>query len=425
MTTHDPYVALRSSTFVRFLCAHFLDILGLQMATTALGWELYERTASPFVLGMIGFMQFLPVLLLSIPLGHLIDMRSRKPLLLFSELCMTTGALGLLTTSFWEAPVPMVYAFVALIGFASTISLPARAAFYPQLMPKSRLHNAVTWSNNSRQTATVLGPVIGGLTIALSGHARWAYAAHVVCCLIYIMLIASIKLTERVAPQERLTWKTLFTGLHFILRTRLIFATITLDLVAVLFGGATALLPIFAKDILQIGPVGLGWLRTAPAIGSIAMSLIIAYRPPMQRAGVTMLWAVAGYGISMIIFGISKNPFLSFAMLCLGGGLDAISVIIRHTLLQLLTPPHMLGRVYAVNSLFGISSNELGNFESGVAAQLLGAVTSVAVGGVVSVLSVLAAMGLWPEIAKLRALHTEKTAEEGKSIDARPEGMRA
>jgi MFS family permease len=403
-TRHDPYAALRSSRFARYWCSHFLDILGTQMATTALGWELYERTSSPFTLGMIGLMQVLPIILFSLFIGHIVDSRPRKGLLLLAETLMMGGILGVFATSWFNASVVLVYPFVFCMGLGTAISMTGRAVFFPQLIPKSDLHNAITWSNNSRQIATMLGPVVGGITIALSGTARWAYLAHALCCLIYIALIGSIRVQEIVKPKEKFSFHALLTGVRFIFRKRLILSTITLDLVAVLFGGATALLPMFAKDILLIGPVGLGWLRTASAFGSISMSMIIAHRPPMKHAGITMLSAVAGYGACMLIFGLSRDPVLSFIALCVGGGFDAVSVIVRHTLLQMLTPPVMLGRVYAINAVFGISSNELGNFESGVTAQFFGPVASVAAGGIISILSVLAAMAMWPEIAKLKSL---------------------
>lgn len=408
MNTHDPYQALRSSEFVRYLLSHYLDIFGLQMLITAVGWELYERTSSAFVLGLVGLMQFLPILLFSLPIGHIVDTRERKMILLLAQAFMIVAAIGLAAVSLFQGSLFIAYGCLSLIGLASAMSMPARAAFFPQLLTSSSLPNAVTWNNSVRQIASVLGPVFGGLTIAVSGNAQWAYFGYILCSIIFIVLIASIQ--TRTSEHVHQPWSlvSLFAGIRFILSTKLILATITLDLFAVLFGGATALLPLFARDILHIGPVGLGWLRTAPAIGAIVMSLSIAYRPPMRRAGITMLFAVSGYGLSMIIFGLSVNPYLSFFMLLLGGALDTISVIVRHTLLQVLTPPAMLGRVYAVNTLFGISSNELGGFESGTTAQLFGPIASVVGGGVASILIVILSVLLWPEVATLKSIQRSK-----------------
>ena len=374
------------------------------MLSTAVGWELYEMTHSALALGLVGLMKFLPVFVLSLPVGHFIDRWNSKWLLIINQCVMIAACIGLTLVSKTQGPLVLFYGCLALMGIALTVVEPARATFYPQILPTTSLHNAVTWNHVARQIATVGGPIAGGLAIAISGTARTAYLGYAALSVLFIILVGSVPFTTRKRSTEPLTLASLLGGIRFIGRTKIILSTITVDLFAVLFGGVTALLPIFAKDILHIGPTGLGFLRAAPAIGALLMSGLIAYRRPLEKAGVTLLWSVAGFGIATILFGISTNPWLSFLLLLLTGSFDAVSVIIRHTLLQTRTPASLLGRVYAVNNVFGISSNELGEVESGMVAAAIGPILATLTGGVGSILVVLFAMWKWPEIVRLKRL---------------------
>jgi hypothetical protein len=283
--------------------------------------------------------------------------------------------------------------------------MPARWAILPQIVPVEQVASAVTWGSSSWQIASMLGPALGGLVIALTGGATRAYVLNAACCAAVVALMTPVRLRPFARDFEPVSLRTLMAGLRFVFRTELILATITLDMLAVLLGGATALLPIFARDILSVGPTGLGWLRAAPSIGAFGMALFLAHRPPMRRAGPALLWSVAGFGVATVVFGLSKSPALSFVMLLLTGALDNVSVVVRGTLVQVLTPDSMRGRVSAVNAIFIGSSNELGEFESGLTARLFGAVPAVVVGGVGSVLVVLLVALWWPSVRRLGALH--------------------
>ena len=278
-------------------------------------------------------------------------------------------------------------------------------ALLPQLVPVELLAGAMTWNSGGWQVASMVGPALGGLVIARTGGAMWAYLLDAIGSALIIVLILPIRVPPTPRASEPVTLRSLLAGICFVWRTELILATITLDLFAVLVGGATALLPIFAEDILRVGPVGLGWLRAAPSFGAFLMAMTLAHRPPLRHAGPTLLWAVAGFGAATIVFGLSRDARLSFAMLLLTGALDNISVVVRATLVQLLTPDSMRGRVSAVNAIFIGSSNELGGFESGLTAQLVGPVVSVVAGGIGTILVVLAVALIWPPVRRLGSLH--------------------
>jgi MFS family permease len=286
--------------------------------------------------------------------------------------------------------------------------MPARAALLPQVVPAEALGNAITWNSSGWQIAATVGPGLAGLVIAVTKRASWAYLLAALGALACAALVASIRPRAPARHREPISLNSLLAGLRFVYRTKLIFATLTLDLFAVLLGGATILLPVFAKDILEVGPVGLGCLRAAPSIGALVMAVILAHRPPLRRAGPTLLVAVAGFGAATIVFGLSRDPTLSFLMLALAGALDNISVVVRHTLVQVLTPDAMRGRVFAVNSIFISSSNELGAFESGISAEWFGPVISVVGGGIGTILVVLGVMALWPQVMRLGQLHAVK-----------------
>jgi MFS family permease len=386
------------------------------MLSVAVGWELYQRTESATALGLVGLVQFLPVFFLSLPAGHAADRYSRKRVYLLALGLMALASAALAVLSFVQGPVPLVFVCLFLVGVSRSFSAPARWSLVPQLIPRAVLANAVTWNSSGWQTASVVGPALGGLVIAAAGEAGGAYAAAALVPLICAGLLAPVRPRAESRPAESVSLASLLAGLRFVWRTKLILATITLDLFAVLLGGATALLPIFARDILEVGPVGLGWLRAAPSLGALAMALILAHRPPLRRAGRTLLWSVAGFGAATVVFGLSENFALSFAMLALTGALDNVSVVVRGTLVQVLTPDSMRGRVSAVTAVFIGSSNELGAFESGVTADWFGPVWSVVGGGVGTVLVVLAVMLTWPQVLGLGSLrdygHKEPAEEK-------------
>lgn len=412
---HDPYLVLRNGNYRRFLLAGMAATVGGQMQGVAVGWELYERTGSPTALGLVGLAQVVPVLLLAIPAGHAADRYDRKHQVVVAHAVSALASLGLAALSAARGPVALVYLCLVLTGVGQAVAMPARWALLPQVVPAALVGRAVTWNSSSWQVASVAGPALGGLVIALTGGATWAYVGDAACALLGVGLMATIRPRPYARDFEPVSLGSLMAGLRFVFGTELILATITLDLFAVLLGGATALLPIYARDVLHIGPTGLGWLRAAPSIGAFTMALVLAHRPPLRRAGPAMLLAVAGFGAATVVFGLSKNPYLSFAMLLLTGALDNISVVVRATLVQVLTPDAMRGRVSAVNAIFIGSSNELGEFESGMAARFFGATAAVVGGGVGTVLVVLAVALVWPRVLRLGSLHDAGRGAEAGS----------
>jgi MFS family permease len=400
------------------MLAGTISTVGVQMQSVAVGWEIYERTGSAADLGLVGLVQFLPLLFLALPAGHVADRYSRRSILLGAQGLLLLASAGLALLSFQQGPIGLMYLCLLLAGIAQTFNRPARWSILPQLVPGPLLGSAVTWNTSGWQTAAVVGPALGGRLYALTGSATWVYLVDVVCCLVVIVLLSLIR--SRPAPRgvEEISFRSLVAGFDFVRKSDLILAAITLDLFAVLLGGSTALLPIFARDMLHVGPNGLGWLRAAPAVGAALMAVVQAHRPPLRRAGPILLWSVAGFGVATIVFGLSTNPYLSFAMLLLTGALDNISVVVRGTLVQTLTPDAMRGRVSAVNGLFIGSSNELGGFESGITAQLFGPVISVVGGGIGTILVVLAAARIWPRLRNLGALSELTRVEELVSTGA-------
>jgi MFS family permease len=408
---HDPYGALRYPDYRRLLAGSVLASIASNVQAVAVGWELYERTRSAAALGLVGLVRFLPVLLLSLPAGQVADRSSRKGLLLTAQEGAAVASLGLLILSAFQGPVPLMYLCLLLAGTCQAFGAPARWSLVPQVVPGHLLGNAVTWNSSGWQVASVAGPALAGLLLWATGEASWAYWLAAACSLTCVVLILPIRPRSEVQRGTALSLASLLAGVEFVRRNKLMLAAITLDLFAVLLGGATALLPIFAKDILKVGPAGLGWLRAAPALGALLMALVLAHRPPLRRPGVSLLWAVAGFGAATIVFGFSRHFLLSFVMLALTGALDNISVVVRGTLVQVLTPDAMRGRVSAVNAIFISSSNELGEFESGATAALFGPVISVVGGGIGTILTVVGVMLLWPQLLRLGPLHAVKVME--------------
>jgi MFS family permease len=410
-TGHDPYAALRNPDVLFYLVGRFIASLGQNMLTVAVGWEIYERTHSAKYLGLVGLTQMVPMVLFTLPAGHIADNYPRKRIIILMNLAIVFASLGLAVISALQAPVGWIYFCLFLAGTARTFQWPASAAFLPQLVSRELFPRVVAWSSGSFQLSSVAGPAVGGALIALARHAAPVYAINAAAALICVILISFIRQRPVAVTREKMTLSSLGAGFKFVFATKAILATITLDLFAVLLGGATALLPVYAsKDILNAGPQGLGLLQAALPMGSLLCALILAHRPPMQKAGRAMLWAVAGFGLATIGVGFSHWFWVSMFMLFLCGVVDNISVVVRHTLVQMLTPDEKRGRVSAVNSLFIGTSNELGGFESGMVAHWFGpalgntiatgAVVSVVSGGVGTILVVLAVAWIWPEIRR-------------------------
>ena len=435
---HDPYAAFRFGGFSLFTAGNFISVVGRLMLAVAVEWEIYARTHSATALGLVGLVLAIPVVGLSLPAGHLADRFSRKRIILvaqlFSVLIAATLALvswkhldipslpvlrdanrGLAAIAsvferheprfhFEDASVPLIYLLLLLYGSARTFAWAARSSFFPGLVSRDAFANAVTWNNSVFQIGSVVGPAISGLLIAYAGFPI-VYVIDALCALAFFVLVLPIRHSTHVAMQRaEKGWRSLSAGLRFVFSRKVILATITLDLFAVLLGGATALLPIFADRILHCGPIGLGWLRAAPAVGAFLMALVIAYLPPMKHAGKTLLCCVVVFGIATIIFGLSKIFWLSLGMLFLIGAFDSVSVIIRGSIVQLVTPDEMRGRVSAVNNIFIGTSNEFGALESGLTAALFGPVVSVVAGGIGTILVVLGVAAKWPETRKIGAL---------------------
>ncbi len=378
--------------------------VGLQMQSTAIGWELYDRTHSAYALGFVGLVALLPMLALALPAGHIIDTQDRRRVLMASLAIFTISSVGLAFVSAARGPLVALYGCVLISGVARAFHTPARNALLPGLVPATLLANAVTWNSGGWQLASVVGPALGGALIAARGGAFAVYLCSAVGTLTFFFLAAAIRhrSAERLAGE--ITVSALVAGVRFVARSKLLLATITLDLFAVLLGGASTLLPIYAKDILHVGPAGLGWLDAAPSLGAVLMAVGLASRPPMRRAGRTLLWAVFGFGVGTLVFGLSTSFPLSLAMLAVIGGLDMVSVVIRHTIAPLVTPDEMRGRVGSITGLFIGTSNQLGGFESGAVAGAFGPVFSVVSGAIGTIIVVIAVAWHWPAIRRLGTL---------------------
>lgn len=412
---------MRFRDFRLLLAGNLIASVGTQMLTLAVGWELYDRTGSALVLGLVGLVQVLPVLLLSLVAGHIADRHNRRLVVVISQAVLVFGSFGLTALSYWQGPVEYVFVCLLVIGIGTTFSGPAARALPAEVVPEQAFENSATWSSSSWQLAAVLGPTLGGVIIAIFDSATLVFLLNSLAATIFVVMLLMIR-GDQVSAEivskraERPTLESLGEGIAFLRRTPIILAAITLDLFAVLFGGATMLLPIFAKDILQVGPSGLGWLRAAPSIGAVGMAIYLAHRPPLRRAGPTLLAAVAGFGVATVFFGLSRYFWISLLMLLILGALDNISVVIRSTLLLIRTPNEMRGRVAAVNSLFISTSNQLGGFESGLTAQLFGPVVSVVAGGIATILVVVLTAAVWPELRHLRTLRETVSAAPSEVV---------
>jgi len=407
---HDPYAALKIPEFRLFVLARLCLSLALQMQAVVVGWQIYSLTKDPLSLGLIGLAEAIPAIIVALYAGHVADNNNRKNIILTCVLVLLACSVALLM---YTLPVSRgvlrqfgvwpIYLVIFLTGIARGFNNPAVFSFMPQIVNNKQLYgNAVTWSTTTSQGASMAGPAIGGLI-----YGFWGVTASytVVVVLLFLATLFFMLISAKPLPhaEGRLPIKeSLLSGLRFVFNNQIILSAMSLDLFAVLFGGAVALLPVFASDILRTGPQGLGFLRAAPAIGSILMAVFLTHRPVKINAGKRMLWCVAGFGLCIILFGLSANFWFSLVLLGLSGAFDSISVIIRSTLMQTLTPEHMKGRVSSVNNIFVGSSNEIGAFESGFAARLLGVVPAVIFGGCMTLLVV--GVTSW-KADKLRKLH--------------------
>ena len=404
--SHDAYAALRLPNFRRYFVANLVLFMGLQMQKVALGWEIYERTGSAMHLGYVGLAQFLPQVVLTLFAGYITDNYNRKRVLMGAVAFNTLAALGLAWNSTREGAIVFMYVLILAVGAARAFWMPARGAFLPRIVPLEIFGNAVSWNSSGFETASMAGPAIGGLLIAHFKSSTLVYLVNVAAGLSFLVLVMGI--TYRNEKQERgpMTMRSLSAGFGFVRKSPLVLSAMLLDTFGVLLGGATALMPIYAKDILQVGPRGLGWLVTAPAVGAFSMALLQAHRGPLRRAGRTLLFAVAGFGAVTALFGISKVFWFSLVMLFFLGACDNISVVVRTTLIQVLTPDNMRGRVSALNGVFIGASNELGAFESGTVAALAGPVFSAVSGGIGTILVVLTIAWLFPQLRQYGRLGT-------------------
>jgi MFS family permease len=348
----------------------------------------------------VGLTQMLPMIGLTLPAGHFADNHNRKRIIITGMLVMSLASVGLAISSYLVAPVGWIYGCLFVSSCARTFLWPASSAFMPQLVSKELFPRAVTWNTGSFHLSSVLGPALGGAVIALTHSATPVYIFEAFAFGICASMVFLLHATHTVLQKEPMTVRSLIAGFEFVFSSKIILATITLDLFAVLLGGATSLLPVYAKDILKVGPQGLGILQGALPVGSFICSAWLAHAPPFEKAGRTLLWAVAGFGVATIVFGLSRNFSLSVAMLVACGITDNISVVVRHTLVQLLTPDERRGRVSAVNSLFIGTSNELGGFESGAVAQLFTPTISVMAGGIGTILVALWVGTQWPQLKR-------------------------
>ena len=416
----DYRSAFKSRDFRLYQTARLMVILGAEAQSVAVAWQVYAITHSALDLGYTGLALFLPGLFVMLAAGHAADRFDRRKIILLCyglQACCTAVLLWLSmsATALANGRIWPIYAVLVGIGLGRAFSGPAASAMLPSLVPKEDFVNAVTWGATVYQIANMSGPAVGGLlfTLPLMGVASpWAgapvvYGFTLLMLLGFIALVSMIRAKMTTRDKKAFNMKTVLAGLEYVWRTKLLLGSISLDLFAVLLGGATALLPIFATDILHAGPRGLGLLRAMPSVGALVVSLTMLVKPIKRKAGVTMLACVGIFGAATVVFGLSKSIWLSAAALVIVGASDMVSVVVRSSLLQLATPPEMRGRVSAVNWLFIGASNEFGEFESGVTAQWWGAVRAVVIGGVASMVVTASAAGLFPQLRRANELTAE------------------
>ena len=411
-TKADPRAAFRYPAFVNFQLARFAIVFATEMQAVAVGWQVYEITKRPLDLGLVGLAQFLPGMVLFLVSGHAADRLNRRKLMIWCDVGFAACfALLLGITLRGAVSIAAIYVVLVLLGVTRSFNAPVSRAMLPHLVPPEHFESSVAWSSSMWQAASILGPVAGGLLYATSekllhpvGGPASVYTFAFLAAGVATML--NIRVPDQGAPRGDSSdgLSPVFEGFRYIWREKMILGAISLDLFAVLLGGAVALLPVYAREILQTGPWGLGILRASPGIGAGIMAIAIAHNPLKRNAGASMLWCVAGFGVSTVLFGLSHNLVWSVVTLFLVGATDMVSVIVRATLIQVKTPDAMRGRVNAVDMIFIGASNELGQFESGITAQYFGTVPAVILGGVGAII----VTGLWawmfPELRKVNQL---------------------
>ncbi len=439
---HDPYAALRVPHYRAYLIGNSLALLGRQAVLAAATWQVYEWTRSATALGLVGAVNVLPLLALSLPAGAVADRHDRRRLIALGTAVIAVVTAALAGLAFWsravpdlaplrwangglrtialvferpadaaalrfdEPALPLVFLLLLALACARILIWPARASITPLLVPPTAMANAITWNTSAFEVATGAGPALGGILIATGGTAS-VYALSTVLELMFLLALGRVRYLQAPAPSPaRRSWRDMLAGAEFIWRRKVILGASSLDLFAVLLGGATALLPVFADRILHVGPVGFGWLRAAPSLGAIAMALWIAHRPPLARPGRALLWSVAAFGAATIAFGVSTSFWLSLVALMLTGAFDNISVVVRQSLVQLLTPDELRGRVTAVNQIFIGSSNEIGALRAGLTSAALGPVAAVVWGGLGTLAVTALVARTVPALRRLPPLHT-------------------
>lgn len=418
-TKRDAFAALRVPAFRRYIVCLLALTLGIQIQGTVVGWQVYDLTHDPLALGLIGLAEALPAIATALYAGHVADTRDRRSIALLALIVLVGCSVAL-----WFLSRPLVagvaitqpnrltaiYSVIVVSGVARAFLQPARQALSAELVPRELYPNAITWRSGSWQLAAVLGPALGGLLYAVGGTSlAYAIDAALMIAAVFVLLSVHHVPPPREPSNEKI-FASLTSGLRFVIGEPVILGALSLDLFSVLFGGAMALLPVFAAEILHVGPAGLGMLRAAPAAGAVMTSVLLTRFPPFNRTGRTLLLAVAGFGVCMILFGLSRNFALSAVLLWASGAFDMVSVVVRSTLLQVRTPIALMGRVSAVNQIFIGSSNEIGGFESGVAARWLGTAQSVVFGGIATLLVVGVVAWRIPVLRRLGRLVPESNA---------------
>jgi MFS family permease len=410
---HASSVAFTYPSYRLFQTARFFIVLATEMQSVAIGWQVYEITRSKLALGLVGLWQFLPGILLFLVSGHTADRYDRRKILTVGYAGFAVCSAMLLTISLRHIQsVHLIYGVVVMVGIVRCFNAPASRAILPLLVPEEQFRGAFAWASIIFEAATILGPAVGGLIYGIFRTPSVVYAAATIAAASAAVSMLGVIPKFRPRAREPFSGKAVLAGMRYIWREKMVLGSISLDMFAVLLGGAVYLLPVFASDILHTGPLGLGLLRCAPAIGAAAMALVLANRPLGKNAGAKMLWCVVGFGAATILFGLSRSMVLSMIALILVGATDMVSVVIRGILIQLFTPNEMRGRVNAVDMVFIGTSNEIGGFESGLTAQLIGTIPAVIAGGIGAIAVTAACALLFPELRKLDELPVTENVRE-------------